>query len=608
MKIFTTTPRLQNRKRFCFRKLIVVLCIAISVLVSNVHIVTASEDTEKNIVGYFPEWGIYEGHNFYEVSDIPWEKITHINYAFAKIENGKIAIYDSWAATGKPFGDDKWDTPLKGNFGQLIKYKKLYPKVKTLISVGGWSQSMYFSDVALSESSRKVFADSCVDFIRQYQFDGVDIDWEYPVAGGLAGNKNRPEDKQNFTMLLKQLRASLDGAGTVDGKKYLLTIAAPAGYSMISNTEPDKYHQYLDFVNLMTYDYSGGWDTVTNHVSPLYANPGDPSYAEKKEKYNTDWTVREYMRLGIPSHKLNIGVPYYSYGWKDVSGGTNGLFGNAKGSPMGIWNEGGAASGNNPFYYIKDVLEAPGSGFIKYRDSYAQVPYLWNPATKVLYTYDDETSIQNKCEYVKKNNLGGIMFWELSGDSPSKGDTLTSVIYNSFFSNIPQLTPTPVPTDTYTYKISGYLKPDFYTGKESSAVLSGFNVELSFNGLKTTTDSKGYYEISGVPASNDPYTLTLSKPGYLRRELTGIILKDNLLIGSQEAPYHIWAGDIRINGLQDNVINMSDIIEIAKVFNSTKGDVKYNPDCDFNMDYSVNMADVITIARHFNMGTADYKG
>jgi chitinase len=589
-------------------KPIVVLCVIISILAFNVHINVAEEVLQKNIVGYFTEWGIYEGHNFYEVSDIPWEKITHINYAFAKIENGKIAIYDSWAATGKPFGEDTWDTPLKGNFGQLIKYKKLYPKVKTLISVGGWSQSMHFSDVALTDSSRKVFSDSCVDFIRQYQFDGVDIDWEYPVGGGLAGNKNRPEDKQNFTLLLKQLRASLDVAGAVDGKRYLLTIAAPAGYSIIANIEPDKYNQYLDFVNLMTYDYNGGWNTVTNHVSPLFANPSDPSSAENKEKYNTDWTVREYIRLGVPSYKLNIGVPYYSYGWKDVTGGTNGLFGNANGSPMGIWNDGSGASGNNPFYYIKDVLEAPGSGFIKHRDNYSQVPYLWNPTTKVLYTYDDEVSIQNKCEYVKKHNLGGMMFWELSGDFPSKGDTLTSVIYASLLKEAPQPTTTPVPTDRPKYKISGYVKPDFYFGKELSAlILSGFKIELSYSGMKATTDATGYYEIQGVPASDTPYTLTLSKPGYLKRELGDILVKNNVQLGSQETPCNIWAGDIGINGVQDNVINMSDIIEIAKVFNSIKGDGKYNPDCDFNMDYSINMSDVITIARHFNMGQADYQ-
>lgn len=211
----------------------------------------------NNIVGYFTEWGIYLDNNYYEVSDIPWDKVTHINYAFAKIEDGKIAINDTWAAIEKPFDGDTWQTPIRGHFGQFIKYKELYPHVKTLVSVGGWTLSTYFSDVALTQESRELFAKSCVDFIREYQFDGVDIDWEYPVGGGLSTNITRPEDKQNFTLLLKTLRDQLDIAGIEDKKEYLLTIAAPAGSSSIENMEPDKFYQYLDFINLMTYDYSG---------------------------------------------------------------------------------------------------------------------------------------------------------------------------------------------------------------------------------------------------------------------------------------------------------------------------------------------------------------
>lgn len=584
-------------------------CVAMSMVVLSASIVLAEDEEPKNIVGYFTEWGIYEGHNFYEVVDMPWDKLTHINYAFAKIENGKIALCDPWAAIDKPFGDDKWDTPLKGNFGQLIKYKKLYPKVKTLISVGGWTQSMYFSDVALTDSSRQVFAQSCVEFIRKYEFDGVDIDWEYPVSGGMAGNKYRPEDKQNFTLLLRDLRTKLDEAGAEDGKRYLLTIAAPAGSTAIANTEPDKYHQYLDFINLMTYDYNGSWSSITNHLSPLYSNPDDPSYAAAKQKNNTDWTVSEYIRLGVPAKKLNIGVPFYSTGWKDVSGGTNGLFGNPNGSPMGIWNDSGSPSGTNPYYYIKDVLEAPGSGFTKYWDDNSKVPYLWNPSTKVFYSYEDEVSLQNKCEYVKENNLGGIMFWEISGDHPSEDKSLVSIIYNSFSKESPEPTPIVIPTDKPSYKIRGYVRPDFNFAKDSEArVLSGFEIELSDKGIKTTTDAEGFYELSGVPASDTPYVLTISKPGYLKRQIENVIVKNSdVQLGTKESPINIYAGDIKINGVQDNVINMSDVIEIAKAFGSVRGDGKYNSDCDFNMDDSINMSDVIIIAMYFNMSSNDYK-
>lgn len=378
----------------------------------------------KRIVGYFAEWNIYLENNYYEVSDIPWDMVTHINYAFAKIENGRIAIIDKWAAIQKPFGDDTWDTPIRGHFGQLIKYKEQYPHVKTLISVGGWTESKYFSDVALTEESRNTFADSCVEFIRTYRFDGVDIDWEYPVSGGMPENIRRPEDKQNFTLLLKCLREKLDAAGAEDGKHYLLTIAAPAGSFNIKNTEPEIYHQYLDFINIMTYDYSGSWENVANHLAPLYMNPNDPSYPERKEKFNVDWTVKEYLRLGVAAEKINVGVPYYAAGWQEVNGGINGLFGTSS-KPLS----------STQFHYINSLLKSPDLGFTRYWDEYAMVPYLWNPESATFYSYEDEISLKNKCDYVIENNLGGIMIWELSGDYPAEGGTtLTSVIYDSFTS------------------------------------------------------------------------------------------------------------------------------------------------------------------------------
>ncbi|MDQ2087432.1 glycosyl hydrolase family 18 protein [Herbivorax sp. ANBcel31] len=386
---------------------------------------TQANAQSKNIVGYFTEWGIYLEDNYYEVSNIPWNKVTHINYAFAKIEDGEIAIHDTWAAIERPFDDDTWETPIKGHFGQLIKYKQLYPDVKTLISVGGWTMSTYFSDVALTDESRELFAKSCVDFIREYQFDGVDIDWEYPVGGGLDTNITRPEDKENFTLLLQTLREELDIAGTEDGKDYLLTIAAPAGSSSIDNMEPDKFHQYLDFINLMTYDYSGSWEDVSNHLSPLYMNPSDPSSAYRKERANIDWTVNEYLKLGVPAEKLNLGIPYYAAGWTDITGGTNGLFGSAS---EGLTTR--------PFHYIKDILNSPNSSYEEFFDQKAKSPYIWDDSTGTMYTYIDENSLEIRCDYVLENNLAGFMIWELSGDYPKEGgDTLTTLIYDNIESS-----------------------------------------------------------------------------------------------------------------------------------------------------------------------------
>src|SRR4051812_34210001 len=186
------------------------------------------EKSDKRIVAYYIEWSIYQRK--FNVADIPAEKITHINYAFAKIVNGECALFDSYAAIDKAYPGDTWDAGvLRGNFKQLQLLKKKHPHLKTLISLGGWTLSSPFSDAALTDVSRQKLAKSCAAFMKKYGFDGVDVDWEYPVTGGEATNKTRPEDRRNYTLLLAELRKELDTQGKLDKANYLLTIAAPAG-------------------------------------------------------------------------------------------------------------------------------------------------------------------------------------------------------------------------------------------------------------------------------------------------------------------------------------------------------------------------------------------
>ncbi|SQC02950.1 glycosyl hydrolase, family 18 [Clostridium tetanomorphum] len=170
----------------------------------------------KRIVAYFTEWSVYGGHNNYKISDVPWDKVTHINYAFATIKNNKIALFDKWAATEMNFGDG-WDSPYNGNLGQIKKYKKQYPNVKVLISIGGWSQSAGFHNVAKTTENRKTFSDSVVEFIREWNLDGADIDWEYPAfkrEGDTIDNPNdqgtpwADEEKTNFYTSFKRLKKS----------------------------------------------------------------------------------------------------------------------------------------------------------------------------------------------------------------------------------------------------------------------------------------------------------------------------------------------------------------------------------------------------------------
>uniref|UniRef100_A0A7C3RV92 chitinase n=1 Tax=Dictyoglomus thermophilum TaxID=14 RepID=A0A7C3RV92_DICTH len=371
---------------------------------------------KKIIVGYFPEWKVKEEYLNYSIEELPWNLLTHINYAFMKIKDGRVSPID--------------ENLFAKNMKTFKELKEKHKNVKVLISIGGWTDSGEFSDVALTRESRLNFAKSALEIIREFSLDGIDIDWEFPVEGGLPTNKTRPEDKQNFTYLLKDIREELLKAEEKDNKHYLLTIAAPASFQIIHNTEPDKYHIYLDFINLMTYDFHGVWDKYTNHHSPLFSNPKDPNPLSR-EKANCDFAVKEYFKYGVPSEKIILGVPFYGKGWICEDDGDNGLFAKVIGIPIGIYDSEDHPSGSNPFFFIKGVLEN-NPNYLKFRDEYARVPWLWNPKEKIFYTYDDEISIKEKCKYVLKNGLGGIMIWEITEDYPYKGNTLLKIIHENF--------------------------------------------------------------------------------------------------------------------------------------------------------------------------------
>lgn len=365
------------------------------------------------IVAYFVAWAIYSRSYF--VTDIPGDKITHINYAFANIgSDGKLALGDSWADVEKAFPGDTWDQPLRGNFNQLIKLKQKYPHLRTLISVGGWTWSGRFSDVAVTSASRSKFAQSCVEFIEKYGFDGVDLDWEYPVSGGLPGNIVRPEDKQNYVLLLKEIREQLTVAGKSAGKQYLLTVATGAGTERIADMDLPGMSTYLDWINVMTYDFHGGWEAQTGHNAPLYKNDAEqttdvsPSYI--KSRYNCHAAIQGYLAAGTPRSKIVMGLALYGRGWQGVTSRVQNGFSQSASNqlPMGTWENGVFDYDHLKRNYLPS--------YTRYWDEASQVPYLFNPSTSVWISYDDLQSISLKNDYIKRENLAGAMFWELSSD------------------------------------------------------------------------------------------------------------------------------------------------------------------------------------------------
>jgi GH18 family chitinase/chitodextrinase len=392
-------------------------------------------DNMTKIVGYFPEWGIYSGHNNYTPAKVPFDKVTHINYAFATIKDGVIADFDEYAANEVTHGES-WDSEYKGNLGQFEKFKKDYPHLSVMVSIGGWTQSGNFHDVAATAENREKFANSVIQYIRDHKLDGVDIDWEYPGSSRQPDLQDNPNDQgtpkadasesETFTLLLKTLREHLDKASEQDGKYYQLSAAVSAAYDKIEFAQPTKYMPYLDFVNIMTYDMHGAWDSKTNHQSALYANPNFP------DNLNIDDVIKKFDSYGVNKKKLIIGTPFYSRGWKNVQSDAidpskPGLYASASGGANGIW-DGGVAAGVNPYYHILDMLND--SSFKKYYDEYAKAPYLYSEEKKEMYTYEDEQSLGEKVDYVKNNDLGGVIIWELSAD---KDDKLLDVIYQGFY-------------------------------------------------------------------------------------------------------------------------------------------------------------------------------
>lgn len=357
--------------------------------------VTPAQVPPKKVVGYFAAWAAYSG---FTPDKLDAGKLTHINYSFANIGS------DNKIAMGYPDIDP-------GNFTKLNALKQKNPGLKTLISVGGWSWSGRFSDAALTDVSRTAFADSCVDFIVKYGFDGIDIDWEYPVSGGLATNTRRPEDKRNFTLLLKKLREKLDARTQTDGRKYLLTIAGASGTWYIDNTELGLLHPYIDYANIMTYDIHGTWDAYTDFNAPLYSSTDNSA----QYQWSVDQSVNAWLNAGFPASKLVMGIPFYGNKYNYAGKTNNGLYQSFSG-------------GNSVSYATIASNYLNAEGYVRYFHQQSMVPWLFNGSTFI--SYDDAQSIGLKAQYVKNKNLGGAAIWELSQD-PDK--VLLSALYKGLY-------------------------------------------------------------------------------------------------------------------------------------------------------------------------------
>jgi chitinase len=326
-------------------------------------------------------------------------KLTRINYAFALIHDGRIV-------TESP--DDA------ANLAALAALRQDNPSLQVLISVGGWLGSGNFSDMAASRESRAQFIDSVIAFLAQYRLDGLDIDWEFPAQAG-AGNRFRPEDKRNYTLLLMELRQRFKREQRKLGRRLLLSVAAGASQSFLDHTEMGRVAHSVDTVNLMAYDYyEPGSEKITGNHAPLYTDPSDP------KQISADTSIREFEDAGVPAHKIVLGVPFYGHVWGNVAATNHGLF------------QPGSRVPNAYARYHDIVANMLDHGYTRYWDTFASVPYLYNAEKSQFVSYEDPESLALKCAYVQRHHLGGIMFWEYSGDaSGALLDTIHRAFYGS---------------------------------------------------------------------------------------------------------------------------------------------------------------------------------
>ncbi|MFE9797387.1 glycosyl hydrolase family 18 protein [Streptomyces goshikiensis] len=354
-------------------------------------------------LGYFTNWGVYQRN--YHVKNLVTSgsaaKITHINYAFGNVQNGKCTIGDSYADYDKAYTADQsvdgvadtWDQPLRGNFNQLRKLKKQYPNLKVLWSFGGWTWSGGFGQAAQNPTA---FAQSCYDLVEDPRwadvFDGIDLDWEYPNACGLTCDTSGAASLKN---LMQAVRGKF-------GANNLVTAAISADGSNGGKLDAADYAgaaQYVDFYNVMTYDFFGAWAAQgpTAPHSPLTAYSGIP-----QDGFNSEAAITKLKGKGIAGSKLNLGIGFYGRGWTGVTQAAPG--GTATGPAPGTYEQ-----GIEDYKVLK--TSCPSTGTIA-GTAYAKCGSNW-------WSYDTPATVTAKMAWTKQQGLRGAFFWEFSGDTAS---------------------------------------------------------------------------------------------------------------------------------------------------------------------------------------------
>jgi chitinase len=332
------------------------------------------------------------------VSQVPAGQISDLIYAFGEPNDAGVCMPPTTAQTG--------------TFTALRALREKHPGLRLIVSIGGWDAAPQYSDIALTAQSRRKFTASCIQaFLLGQGFDGIDLDWEFPVHGGM--NRSRPQDRADATALAQELRRQLDALGGKMHRHYVLTVATPAGtwqqggaYSVSDSYDLAALAHAADWLNVMTYDMNNIFSPVSGFNTPLNADPRDAAPAPQRSRDNLTSAVRYYESQGVPASKIMLGVAFYGRGFTGVSAQDAGLYSKYTGGYA-----------ETPWKTIRaQFLTSP--DWVRHWSATAQAPWLYNDSQHIFFTYDDPISLGIKADFARREHLGGMMIWVLGEDDP----------------------------------------------------------------------------------------------------------------------------------------------------------------------------------------------
>ncbi|KYM94104.1 Chitotriosidase-1, partial [Cyphomyrmex costatus] len=355
---------------------------------------------EHRIVCYYTNWSVYRpGTAKFSPQNINPYLCTHLIYAFGGFTKEN---------TLKPF--DKYQDIEKGGYAKFTGLKTYNKNLKTMLAIGGWNEgSSRFSPMVADPARRREFVKNAVKFLRQNHFDGLDLDWEYPAFrdGG------KPRDKDNYADLVQELRKEFERESSKTGRtRLLLSMAMPAGVEYIDKGyDVPRLNEYLDFINLLSYDYHSAYEPAVNHHSPLYPLEEDNEYNYDAE-LTIDYTITHLLEKGASADKVVLGIPTYGRSYTLFNQDATEL-----GSPAdGPGTEGEATreKGYLAYYEICESIAVSDEWEVVQSNPKAMGPYAFKGNQWV--GYDDEDIVKLKARYVNEKKLGGIMFWSIDND------------------------------------------------------------------------------------------------------------------------------------------------------------------------------------------------